>query len=77
MWSLSEMEIHDRWGIVTAVSACATFIIKFQDNFMNLDNVAFFGADGPFRNEVEKYGEMLWTEHGGYQLIGHRQTLRV
>jgi len=74
MWSLSEMPIKHRTAIVAAVSRCEQFIIKFQDHFMNLDNVHFFGKGGPFREMVERHGEMEWRNHWAFSLVvGHRK----
>jgi len=72
MWSLSEMPVAQRAPVVAAVSRCASFIVKYQEGFMGLDNAKYFGPGGEFRRLVEEHGHMRWTEHGGYQLTGLR-----
>ena len=74
MWSLNEMPIQARSAIISAVSRCEQFIIKYQDYFMNLDNVKFFGPGGPFRSAIERHGAMVWQTHWAFSmLVGHRK----
>lgn len=71
-WSLSEVPIVLREQFLNKIGKPSYFLIAYQKDFGNVDNIQYF------KNFKEKYSEYTWHEHAiphlkaNYYLVGKR-----